>query len=245
MDQIKILVVEDDMIIAADISMTLSQHNYDVIGMAPRGEMAYEIVKGSAPDLVLMDITLKGTWDGIETATHLQEIRPTPIIFLTANTDQPTFDRAKELRPYAFLSKPFNPTELIRTIELAVARLKEEKVDSKNPSHADNSEIMGDRIFVKHRDKLVKIRISDIVYINAESNYCRIVTNDKEYVLAITLKAFEERLSAPQFMRVQRSYVINLEKLDEVGEVYLKSGKHQIPYSKGYKEELLKRLKMV
>lgn len=65
----------------------------------------------------------------------------------------------------------------------------------------------------------------------------------EDYVLSITLKAFEERLSAPQFMRVQRSYLVNLEKLDEVGEVYLKLGKLQVPYTKGYREELLKRLR--
>lgn len=244
MKQIKILVVEDDMIIAADISMTLSQHNYDVIGMAPRGEMAYEMLKDNTPDLVLMDITLKGSWDGIETAKRLQEIRSTPIIFLTANTDQATFDQAKDIRPYAFLGKPFNPTEIIRTIELAVARIEEENKD-KQAQETEEPEIMGDRIFVKHRDKLVKIPIVDIVYVTAESNYCRILTHEKEYVLAITLKAFEERLSAPQFMRVQRSFLVNLEKLDEVGEVYLQLGKPQVPYSKGYKDELLKRLRTV
>lgn len=231
------------MIIAADISMTLSQHNYDVIGIAPRGETAFEIIKENAPDLVLMDISLKGSWDGIETATRLQEIRPTPIIFLTSNVDQATFDRAKALQPYAFLGKPFNPTDLIRTIELAISRIKD--TTPSLPENTDDEKepiLLNDRIFVKHRDSLVKIPITDIFYVTAESNYCRIVTKAKEFVLAITLKAFEERVRAPQFMRIHRSYLINLKMLDEVGEVYLRLGKHQVPYSKGYKEELLKRL---
>ncbi len=250
MEQIKILVVEDEMIIAADISMTLEEHNYDVIGMAPRGETALEIVKENAPDMVLMDINLKGKLDGIETALLMQEIRPTPIIFLTANVDQASFERAKAVQPYAFLGKPFKATELIRAIELAISRLGSERdMNPENTEKPDSPEdglaLLGDRIFVRFKDRLVKVSITDIIYATAESNYCRIVTAERDHMLAITLKAFEERLSAPQFMRIHRSHLVNLEKLDEVGEVYLRLGKHQVPYSKSYKEELYRRLRTV
>lgn len=238
----KILIVEDAMIIAAEISMILEEHDYDVIGMAPRGETAIEMIKENVPDMVLMDINLKGKLDGIETAMLMQEIRPTPIIFITANTDQPTFDRAKVIKPYAFISKPFNSKDLLRTLELAIPRLKEETQLAEQTPKEDAPILLNDRIFVKHRDSLVKISIADIFYVKAESNYCRIVTSAREFVLAITLKAFEERLHAPQFMRIHRSYLVNLKMLDEVGDVYLQLGKHQVPYSKSYKEELLKRL---
>jgi DNA-binding LytR/AlgR family response regulator len=77
--------------------------------------------------------------------------------------------------------------DLIRTIELAVSRIKDSA-----PFHAENAEdeepiLLNDRIFVKHRDKLVKISMADIFYVTAESNYSRIITKSKEFVLAITL----------------------------------------------------------
>src|SRR5687767_14872735 len=109
---IKILVVEDEMIIGAKISMQLTSLGYEVTGMLPRGEEAIAHVAENKPDIVLLDINLKGKLDGIETALQLQKVADIPIIYLTANSDEATFNRAKVSRPYAFIAKPYKQLDL-------------------------------------------------------------------------------------------------------------------------------------
>ena len=248
---IKILVVEDDMIIAADISLTLSQAGYEVTGILPRGEAALDSIQADPPDLVLMDIALKGEWDGIATAEHIRNTFGIPIIFLTANSDKATFERAKATQPFAFLVKPFNGADLERAIELAISRLQGQASDqapAPNPVVGEGETepyLLSDRIFVRHKDRMVKIYLQDIQYIEAESNYSKIHSTGKEYLLAVTLKALGSRIKDDRFLRVHRSYIINLDKLEEVGELYLRVANKQIPISKSHRETLFKRLKMI
>jgi CheY-like chemotaxis protein len=101
---LKILIVEDEMLIAANIAIQLETIGYEVVGIIPRGEEAVKVVQNERPDLVLMDINLKGELDGIETAKKLQQDGEIPIIYLTANSDDAHFERAKETNPYAFIT---------------------------------------------------------------------------------------------------------------------------------------------
>ena len=101
-----ILIVEDDMIIGANVSLQLTNLGYDIEGLVSRGEEAILHVKENAPDILLLDINLKGALDGIETAKAIQQIQDIPIIYLTANSDEATFEKAKETRPMAFITKP-------------------------------------------------------------------------------------------------------------------------------------------
>ena len=171
MAAIKILVVEDEMIIGAKISMHLTSLGYEVTGIVPRGEEAVMHAEQNPPDIVLLDINLKGTIDGIETAKLMQRFGDMPIIYLTANTDEGTFNRAKSTRPFAFISKPFKQLDLQRAIELTISRMaenhsakikKDEAIISDNETakadtKADAPFILSDRIFVKHKEKMVKI----------------------------------------------------------------------------------------
>ena len=119
---IKILVVEDEMLIGAKISMLLTNLGYEVTGILPRGEDALINVEENKPDIIVLDINLKGKIDGIETATILQQ-KNIPVIYLTANADDATFNRAKLTRPTAFISKPFKQLDLQRAIELTIIHL--------------------------------------------------------------------------------------------------------------------------
>src|SRR5688500_10756220 len=114
---IKILVVEDEMIIAAKISMHLTNLGYEVTGILPRGEEALVSVEENRPDIVLMDIRLKGDLNGIDTAIRMQKNADIPVIFLTANADEATFNKAKAARRYALISQPYTQIDLHRQIE--------------------------------------------------------------------------------------------------------------------------------
>ncbi len=125
---IKILIVEDEMVIAANISLQLTELGYEVTGILPRGEEALSQIKIERPDILLLDIRLKGEMDGVETAQEIQRYYNIPIIYLTANADEAHFNRAKETHPYAFISKPFKKLDLQRAIELTVDRISLEKL---------------------------------------------------------------------------------------------------------------------
>ena len=228
---------------------------YEVTGIVPRGEEAVMHAEQNPPDIVLLDINLKGTIDGIETAKQMQRFGEIPIIYLTANTDEGTFNRAKSTRPFAFISKPFKQLDLQRAIELAISRMAEnqtgkmEKTEGITPDNddakADAPYILSDRIFVKHKEKMVKIFIADILYIEADRNYSHIFTKNKEFMLSITLKGFEDKILSNAFLRVHRSFIINLAQVDEVAENHVIIGQKAIPLSVTMREDLLKRLRTI
>lgn len=241
---IKILVVEDEMIIAAKISMQLTSLGYEVTGILPRGEQAIESVKENRPDIILLDINLKGILDGIATAQQIQQFADIPVIYLTANSDEATFNRAKATKPYAFIPKPFKQLDLQRAIELAINRMAQNDTAA-NPESVTGEEqpfILNDRIFVRYKEKMVKIMLADILYIEADRNYSHIFTNSREYVLSITLKSIEEKMSMQSFMRIHRSYLINITRVDEVAESYVLIEKRSIPLGTGMREQLMQRI---
>lgn len=238
----KILIIEDEMIIAANISLQLSSLGYEVTGIIPRGEEALLHIKGNKPDIVLLDIQLKGKIDGIETAEIMQKSFNIPIIYLTANADDAHFNRAKATNPYAFISKPFKKLDLQRAIELTVERIQTEDKTENASEEKSTPFILSDSIFVKYHEKMVRVDIKDILYIEAERNYSRIHSKLKEYLLVMTLKDLDEKLPSKHFLRVHRSFIVNLSQIDEVATSHIVIGKKAIPVSKALKDELLNRL---
>jgi PAS domain S-box-containing protein len=120
----KILIVEDERIIALDIKRILSHLKYEVVGIASSGNQALEMVKHYQPNLILMDIKLEGDMDGIETAQIIREKYNLPVIYLTSYTDESTLQSAKYTEPFGYILKPFEERELYATIEMALYRHK-------------------------------------------------------------------------------------------------------------------------
>lgn len=241
---IKILVVEDEMIIGAKISMQLTSLGYEVTGILPRGEEAILHAKENKPDIILLDINLKGKLDGIETATQIQLYSSIPIIYLTANTDEATFNRAKSTKPHAFIPKPFKLVDLQRAIELTISRMAESTIDLQTgyKTEEDQPFILSDRIFIRFKEKMIKIMLDDILYMEADRNYSHIFTSNREYVLSTTLKTIEEKMSMHLFMRIHRSYLININHVDEVTENHVTIAKKTVPLGTGMREQLLQRI---
>jgi DNA-binding LytR/AlgR family response regulator len=234
------------MIIGANLSLQLTGLGYEVIGIIPRGEEAIQFVSNNQPDILLMDINLKGQIDGVEAARIIQQEYDIPIIYITANSDEVNFNRAKSTKPQGFITKPFKKLELHRAIELTLSRVRENE-HKKIDSEATNTSqfVLGDSIFVKDHEKMVKIVISDILYVEAERNYCRIYARSKEYLLVMTLKELDRKLPVQHFFRIHRSYIINISKIEEIGNTYVVVAKKTVPMSKGYRDELLQRLQTI
>jgi len=116
----RILIVEDEVVIAMEIESLLQQMGYEVVGQAVRGEEAVELAGQSRPDLILMDIRLKGEMDGIAAAERIGRLFRIPVVFLTAHSDKGTLDRAMNVQPYGYLLKPFRKNDLYTSIEIAL-----------------------------------------------------------------------------------------------------------------------------
>lgn len=239
----RILIVEDDMIIAANISLQLSKLGYDVTGIESRGEDAINHALDNHPDIILMDIHLKGVIDGVETAKLIQKKADIPLIYLTANSDEASFQKAKETHPYAFISKPFNKLNLERTIALVIEKIIDEKKEIKKEEEI--VETLEDRIFIRNQHKLIKIMLDEILYIEAERNYSHIVTSTQNYTIVSPLHSFCEKMVCKDFLRVHRSYVVNIKKLDAVAEAHLEIERKIIPISKMYKDNLMAALRKI
>lgn len=241
--KIRILIVEDDMIIAANLSLQLTKLGYEITGIESRGEEAVYHAQLNSPDMVLVDVNLKGKLDGIETVKIIQNNKNVPIVYITANNDDATFMRAKSTRPHAFISKPFNKLHLQRTIALVAQKVKD--VLQEEPPKISGLAVLEDRIFVRHNGKMVKILLDHILYIEADRNYCNIVTEDGDYLVVSTLKAIENRLKNGSFIRVHRSFMVNISKLDSVAESHLEIRRKTIPVSRSHKVLLLGRLQTI
>ena len=125
----KILIVEDETIVAMDIADTLQRLGYDVVDVVASGTAAIEAAAAHRPDLVLMDIRLQGEMDGTQAAVLIHQRQSTPIVFLTAHADQGTVERSKAAVPYGYLIKPFDENDLHRAIELALNRRRSEEAE--------------------------------------------------------------------------------------------------------------------
>lgn len=128
MEPVKILITEDEVLIAREIEMTLQELGYTVTGIAANGQAALEQIAALRPDLVLMDIVMPGETDGIETADRVRTQFNLPIVFLTAYADADTLQRAKITEPFGYVLKPFQPQELNIAIQIALARHRSEQL---------------------------------------------------------------------------------------------------------------------
>lgn len=241
-----ILIVEDEMIIAANISLQLTHLGYEVTGIIPRAEEVLPHIRLHVPDILLLDINLKGDIDGIQLAHLIQKEFKIPIIYLTANSDEAHFERAKETNPYAFISKPFKKLDLQRAIELTVIRIQNENENEKSiPIDNDVPFVLSDCIFVRSHNKMIKVCINNILYIEAERNYCKIHCKDKEHLLVTTLKDLEEKLTSNNLLRIHRSFIVNLSHIDEIAMSHVVIAKKAIPLSAELKKQLLQRIQKI
>lgn len=239
MAKIRVLVVEDKMLIAEDIASRLMKHAMDIVGICDSGEEAIKLAKDLRPDLVLMDIELSGRMDGIEAAGIIQEKQDTSIIYLSDFADEKTVSRAKRTLPDNYLSKPFNEADLVRAIELAFHRSLIQSQWSRNT-------VSNNFVFLRIENQtFVKIAIDDILYLKAERSYCQVITINETHLLSTHMGQVFEELGHPNFLRVHRSYVININKITHLEGNIVMLGNHEVQIGKEYREELMSRLKII
>jgi len=150
----RILVVEDERIVALNLKQMLLKLGYEVVDVVTTGEQALKAVEGSDLDLVLMDIHIDGPMDGVETAARLPDDRHVPVVYLTAYSEEATLERARQTEPYGYLLKPFSEREVHAAIQMALAR-RQSDIEV-----AESQERLN-RLFDESREELEKSRQSE------------------------------------------------------------------------------------
>lgn len=252
MEKLNIFIVEDESIVAKDIQNSLIKLGYNVVGFANNGLDAIEKIKELMPDLILMDIMIKGNLTGIEVSEKIKEDVNIPVIFLTAYADEGTFSRAKITEPYGYILKPFKEIDLHSSIEMAVYKHQKDAALLKERdflySLVENKEEKNrDILFVKANGRLVRVYLKDIYYVEASKDYVTIVTEATRYTIHATMKEIDKKLGNTDFVRVHRSYIARMDKIQSIDSlsVILDNEKKHIPVGGVYREDLMKKLNLL
>jgi DNA-binding LytR/AlgR family response regulator len=240
MSVLKIGIVEDELVIARTILSTLDELGYAHCGPAINYTEAMEMLANDKPDLLLLDIQLSGKKDGIDLAEKVNELYQVPFIFLTANSDGETIDRAKKVKPHAYIVKPFTKEELFAAIEIAFSNFTGNR--GTKPEQATSYHIK-DYMFVRDGYVFRKIFFNELLYMESDANYVVLhLKSQRKVMVRSTLNDFNEQIDKKTFIRIHRSYSVNINLIDDVFPTEISVGGIKIPIGKSYREELFKAL---
>ncbi len=231
----KIGIVEDELLVADMMSDALVELGYEVSRPAISYTRAIKMVEEFQPDLLLLDIQLSGSKDGIDLAQLLRERElALPIIFLTANSDRATIERAKFVRPEAYLVKPFNRRDLFAAIEIAFSNYS---MKSMNASPFARS------LFLKEGQSFDKVQVTDILFMEADHVYVTYHIQDGRSIkVRSQLKDAFAQLNPHLFFQCHRAFVVNLSLIDRVADNLAYIGTFVIPVSRSNRDSLLAAL---
>ena len=250
MAKTSVLVVEDESIVAKDIQQSLIKLGYNVVGTASTGEKALALANELRPDVILMDIMLKGPMSGIDASAEIKKNLSIPVIFLTAYADESTLSKAKVTEPFGYIIKPFKEIDLHTSIEMALYKHGKERDIVKERdllySIVENKDSK-DYIFVKSNSRLIKLNTKEVYYIEALKDYVVINTLNSRYTIHSTMKEIEKKMPTADFIRVHRSFIIRIDKIATIDlpNLILENEKKVIPIGGSYKDDLVNRLNLL
>ena len=244
---IKILIVEDNVIIADDMQSMLEEIGYEIVDNVIVYEQAVEVLKYQQVDLVLIDIILASDKTGIDLGKHIRENYDIPFIFVTSNSDRATVENAKTVKPNGYLVKPFEQQDLYTSIEIALSNFIYGKQNSINGNSNEESNddvpmsnsILKDSIFVKKQHLYYRIQFGDIQFIKADNVYLEVNTVDKKFLVRSPLKDYLEKLPQNKFYRAHKSYIVNVDHIDAINSKDIMINNTLIPISKDFKEFII------
>tara|TARA_B100001093_G_scaffold520527_1_gene617820 strand:+ start:23204 stop:23962 length:759 start_codon:yes stop_codon:yes gene_type:complete len=248
---VRILIVEDNVIIADDMQSMLEEIGYEIVSSVMAYEQAVKVLTENDVDLVLIDIVLASDKTGIDLGKHIREKYNIPFVFITSNSDRATVESAKLVKPNGYLVKPFEQQDLYTAIEIALSNFSES--DSRDSSNAfdaqyqentSSSGILKDSIFVKKQHLYYRIPFKDIMYIKADNVYLEVYTKEQMFLVRSPLKDYLEKLPNNSFFRSHKSYIINVEHVMAVNSKDVLIGKELIPISKDFKDFILKAMNL-
>ncbi|MEC4005946.1 DNA-binding response regulator [Flavobacterium sp. SUN052] len=211
----KILIVEDEVLIAEYIKELLQDYNFNEVEMTHTNEDAIDAMNQFNPDVILMDINLNGINSGIELSS--QKNKNGSIIFLTGQYDAVLMSKAIETNPQSYLTKPIKQNDLFAAIQLAILKTQVKSIT------------------IQDGYESIKLMLDTILYIKSDSNYIDIYTTTKKYSIRMSLDTFLNESKDPNFIRVHKSYIINKSKITKINTTTAFIDLEEIPISRNLK----------
>ena len=230
-----------------DIETNLGKAGYSIVGTTAMAENALEMVEDTRPDLVLMDIMLRGAMNGIEAAKLIRRDWSIPVVFLTAYSERNTLDRAKVAEPYGYVLKPFTLAALRSAIEMALYNSGQDELSKRTAMEMAHTVAHGPglgHIFIKDRGRNVRLALDQVVCVEALKDYMAIHTPDRRYVVHSTLQGLLQQLPIKDFAQVHRSYIVRLDRIAAIEShaILLEGHTKRVPIGRAYHASLIQRL---
>ena len=209
----KILIVEDEILIADYLMDILREEGFMNIVMAHDREGALDAMHSFLPDIILMDINLHGVNSGIELVRLKNET--SGVLFLTGQSDIGLMTKAFETNPDAYLTKPIKKNDLLAAVKLLIFRQQLRCIT------------------VRDGYTMVKINLGDVLFVKSENNYIDIQLAHKKYSIRQSLEGFIKENNFEKFVRIHRSYIVNISKITQKKAHTIMINDFEIPYSRG------------
>ncbi|APG61375.1 hypothetical protein LPB144_04925 [Christiangramia salexigens] len=218
---------------AAKLSLQLIDIGYTITGIFSRPKEAISFLEQDIPDYILIENRLKNKFS----KQNISQICSAAILYFDTEHIDPV-NLFGELRtgPKKDILKFKN--ELQKTYKKLLRRARKDKNNIPPP-------YLNDRVFVRHGNRMVRISLSDIHFIEANRNYCKVFTGDKQFILVGTLKDMEEKLKEQVFLRIHRSYIVNLAHIDEIACDHVVICKRSLPLAKNMRSKLFAHLQVI
>jgi len=233
---IKILIVEDNAIIATDLQILLEEMGYVVVGQAVSYEEAIPILTSEDIDLALLDINLDTEKTGIDIGRYIRANLNIPFVFVTSNSDKPTIDKAKEVKPNGYLVKPYEKSDLYTTIEITLSNFNEQNQQIKKSKNA----LLKDSMFVKKNHLYFKLAYKDILYVEEIRDNIEIHTKESlNYMVNTSIDAFFKKLPEGIFYKVSNTVLVNINHIEAVNERDVIINQRMIPISSEFSDFMM------
>lgn len=237
---LNILLVEDNPFIGEDVKNSLELVGYEVSEPLFSGEDAIALMQTEHFDLAVLDIELEGQMSGLEVGARIADIKRIPIIFITGAAHEDYREKAKEIGAHSFLNKPFNQRNLVNAIDLAIKDHVAESTTAQ-PVTGEHS----NKVFVKVNKRFIKLEINEISYLEASGHYMVIHIGEKQLSSSISLSEFLSKYPSSAFVKVHRSFVVNLNKVTDFDDSHIYFGNKMIPISKSMRRDFRDRISVI
>jgi two-component system, LytTR family, response regulator LytT len=225
----KILIVEDELLIAEMLKEMLIDLGHDVIAIAKNVSSAQaELDKRNEIDFCFLDINLRSDKSGLDIAAIINEKYFIPFAFLTSYSDKSKISEALEYKPEAYLVKPFSEIDLFTTLELIKGRTALSNLEKEPQS-----------IIIKDGTKNVKLTVDDILWLKSDNIYVEIKTTTKTHLIRNSLTQFLEEMNALCIERVHRTFAVNINHVNAITGQHIVIKETNIPLSRKYREDIL------